>query len=100
MIIKLHPTKRGIIVALCDSEIIDQKYKEKEKILDTTALFYKGEKKEKKEILLMLKKAYIVNAVGKKSVELLKELNFIEGNEVQTIKKIPYVQCIVLQNEI
>lgn len=100
MILKLHTTKRGVIAALCDTELIGLKYKEGEKVLDLTAAFYKGEKKDKKEIIIILKNAYIINAVGKKSIQLLEEGNFTDGSEVQMIHKIPYVQCVVLQNEL
>jgi len=100
MILKIHKTKNGIIVALCDENIVGKKFTERNLILDLTADFYKGEKVDKKEALKICRNAYIINAVGKEAVKLLLDNEFAAKENIIKIAGTPSVQCLVLQNEI
>lgn len=100
MILKEHKSTNGIIVSLCDESILGKKFSEGELILDLSADFYKGEKVSEDEAEKKCKRAYILNAVGEKSVELIKKLGFADEKNIIKIDNIPFVQCIVMHNEV
>lgn len=100
MIAKQHRTRNGIIVALCDDKILGKKFFEGDAVLDLSSDFYKGEKVSRERAAEICKRAYIINAVGEESVSLLVSQGFIEKNNIKKISRMPFAQCIVIENEI
>ena len=95
MIVKIHPTPNGKMIAICDSDLLGKKFEENEKQLDLSSNFYKGEEKSPEETEQLLKDCYIVNAVGKESVDLLVKNNLIKKENIGVVSGIPYAQCVV-----
>ena len=95
MIVKIHKTEdKRMILAICDSDLLGKKFEEKNKQLDLTSDFYKGEEKSEQEICDLMRNAHNLNLVGKKSVTLAINENLISGNHIKEIKKIPYALYI------
>lgn len=96
MLIKIHSASRHV-VALCDKELIDQKFEDSDGVrqLDLTTTFFKGEEKSEKEIEEMLHNMRLedstFNIVGKNSCELAKRLGLIKEDSIQRIANIPVV---------
>ena len=95
MIVKIHPTQNGNIIAICDSELLGRVFEEGEKSLDLSASFYQGDEMSVNDILELLKDAYIVNAVGTDSVELVLKNNLVKKGNIRKISGVPYAQCVV-----
>ena len=96
MLVKIHTTLEGKkIVAICDKELIGYKFEEDEKQLDLTGDFYKGDVKSKDEIKEILKDAYIVNLVGKKSVDLGIELGIVNKDNIIYVENIPHAEVLI-----
>lgn len=96
MIVKIHKTSDGRrVLAVCDSNLIGKKFEEKDLQLDLTSRFYKGEEKNKEEILNLFKTASIINLVGEKSVELGIKAGIIETNHIIKIKNIPHAEALL-----
>ena len=95
MIIKIHESGEKKIVALCDEELIGNVYEEGELILDLSSNFYKGEKISEEDAENIIKKSYIINAVGKNCVAFLKKIELINDDEIKEIKNIPFVQVVI-----
>jgi len=95
MIVKIHSTPNGKMLAICDSELLGKTFEEDEKQLDLSSNFYKGEEKNPEETEKLLRGCYIVNAVGKESVELLVKNNLIKKENVGVVSGVPYAQCVV-----
>ena len=96
MIIKVHKTQDGRkITAICDNNLIGEKFEEKNLQLDLTSDFYKGEDKSEDEITESIKGSYIVNIVGKKSTNLAIKLGIINKDDIIKIKNIPHAQAIL-----
>ena len=96
MYIKVHIVQERKIVAVCDEELLDKKFEEKDHLLEISNRFYNGEKKSKEEIIPIIKEAHIVNLVGKKAVQLGIESKIIDKNNIKTVKNIPHAQAIIL----
>ncbi len=99
MIVKEHKTDAGIILSLCDEDVIGKKYHEGEMMLDLSSEFYKGEKFSIEEAKEKFKSAYIINAAGKDSVNLLKEKDLITEKNIIIIEGVPFCQCLIIENE-
>jgi hypothetical protein len=94
MIAKVHNAEGKRIVAICDPELLGKRFAEGNKQLDLCSRFYDGKDMESEEILKILPKSYIINAVGKKSVDFLVKNDIAEEKDVFKIKDIPYVQVL------
>lgn len=94
MIVKKHNHDGRLVLAICDEELLNKKISEGDLCLDLSASFFKGEKVEESLVLALIKKAYIVNAVGNKSILLLKKEGFIDEDDVLFVSKTPYSQVI------
>jgi len=96
MIVKVHKTIDGRkILAICDNELIGRKVEEGKLQLDLNSDFYKGEEKNEKDIIEMLKDCYIINVVGEKSVGFVLKLRVVNKEDVIKIKNVPHVQAIL-----
>lgn len=95
MIVKVHNSENGTVVAVCDSDLIGKKFEEGNLQLDLTSDFYKGQEKSEKEIGDLLRNAYIINVVGKKSVELAIKEKVIDESSVKKIANIHYSQGVI-----
>lgn len=96
MIVKTHKTSDGRkILAICDDDLIGKKFEEKNVQLDLTSGFYNGEKRTESEIEKMFDDAYIVNMVGKNSVELGKKAGIVSEENIIYVKKIPHSQTVL-----
>jgi len=97
MIVKKHIDNGRLILAVCDEDIVGKKYEEHELVLDLSAKFYAGEKMSKTELANLIKKAYIINAVGQNSIMFLINKNIITKEECKKINAIPYANVIFLE---
>jgi hypothetical protein len=95
MIVKVHLTPNGKMLAVCDSDILGKRFEEDDRQLDLSSLFYQGGEKSEDEIKLMLKDVYVINAVGEKTIAFLIRQGLIEDDHVMKISGIPYAQCVV-----
>lgn len=97
MIVKIHQKIKGKkIIAVCDREIVGKKFEENDSQLDLSSDFYNGKSMSKEELEKEVKSAYIINIVGKKSVDFFLDKKLISKESIIYIKKIPYAQCMIM----
>ena len=95
MIVKQHVANDGrILLAICDSNLLNKTFEEDTKILDLTSDFYKGEEKNKEETIAEIKKAHIIHAIGEETINLLKELDLITEDHILIVQGIPHSETI------
>lgn len=96
MIVKKHFNEGRLILAICDEEIIGRKFEENKLHLYVNHDFYKGEKIKDEELKELVRRAYMVNIVGKKSIQFMIKNKIISKGSVIYIKKIPHAQMMVI----
>jgi hypothetical protein len=97
MLAKKHITAdKRLILAVCDKELIGKKFLEKERILDLTVDFYKGEELPEKQLSHLMKSAYLINIAGEKSVDFAKKLELVDDGSIIIIEKIPHAQVLIV----
>lgn len=98
MIVKIHRDHHGqMVLAICDSNIIGKKFTEGKLQLDLTGGFYKGKETAEHELLELVKRAYILNMVGKESIEFASRHNLINKQNIITVEGIPHAQCVIVR---
>lgn len=95
--VKLHPTENGVMVAMCDSKLIDKILSEGEieiNIKDYSD-FYKGQLVGMEAALTLIKKddIYSANIVGEESVKVALEKGIIGKGHLKRISKVPYANA-------
>lgn len=88
MLYKLHNTENGIMLAVCDKELLGLKLENDFMDIEVHTAMYGGEKFS--TTILDKHEIKIINAIGKKSVGALKESGLIGSNELVFIGKHPY----------
>lgn len=92
MQIKIHQAYRTII-ALADSDLIEKTFTQGIKQIEVKPSFFKGEEKNKQEILKILKNMQredaTFNIVGKESVQTALEAGIIDKNGIIKIQGVP-----------
>lgn len=95
MIVKIHRINNQKIIAICDSDLIGKRFEQGNLQLDLASDFYRGDEKSEKEVLELLKEAYIANIAGKESIGLAIKAGILELKSVIKIKKVPHAQIVM-----
>ncbi len=99
MIVKVHHTKNGTLVAICDSELLGKRFSEGENEINLTGDFFNGEEMNEDQAGDLLRNCYTFNLVGEKSINLgLKEEVIVE-DDVKLVAGIPYAQGVLIKEE-
>jgi len=96
MLVKIHKRDDRTIVAVCDENLIGQKFEESGKQLDLTADFYQGEVRSALETGDLIRNADMVNLVGEESVKIGLEEGVIDESQVIRINDIPHAQAVIV----
>ena len=92
MIVKIHETKQGVVVAVIDNDLLGKIFEQGELQLDLTSSFYKGIEKADNEVGDLMRNAYGINIVGKKTIALALEEGIIDESMIRMIANIPFYQ--------
>jgi len=92
---KAHVVDGRKLVAVCDSELLGKKFEENNLQLDLTGSFYKGQQISEEELMQLLKGAYVVNLVGKESIEFVLKKGLIKKENVMTIANVQHAQALI-----
>jgi hypothetical protein len=87
-----------VILTVCDLSILGKKFTEKEKILDIKKTYFGDNRINYDKFVEKKKKAYMIHAIGEKSIQTLLTLNIIKGRNISYISKIPYTMVILKDN--
>jgi uncharacterized protein len=98
MFIKVHKAYR-VVVAVCDSDILGKTFEEGISILDVRESFYKGEEKERDEMIELMRDLAMEDATfsiaGKDSVQAALDARIIAEEGVRTIAGVPFALSLL-----
>lgn len=94
MIVNERQTPEGLLVAVCDPEILGETFEEGEITLAVTEEFYGGEEVEESSVVDSLARATVANIVGTRAVELAIEEGFIEEANVLEVGATRHAQLL------
>lgn len=96
MIVKVHQTDNGTLVAICDSELLGKKFEDGKLQIDLTGDFFAGQEMDEDHAGDLLRNSYTFNLVGDKSIKLGLKEEVIGENDIKTIAGIPHAQGILV----
>jgi len=84
--VKVHNYEDGELVAICDKELIGMNFSDGDFGLNITERFYKGELKDKEDVIFILQNSKNTNVVGNQAVKLCVELGLITEEDIIKIQ--------------
>jgi uncharacterized protein len=94
MYLKTHQQGRETLIAVCDCDVLGQKFAEGQLRLDVSPDFFGGEKASGSEVEAALARATMANFVGAKTVEHAISLGYVEKDCVLSIGGVLYAQMV------
>lgn len=91
---RLHRAKE-VVLAMADLELLGKTFKEGDSILEVSS-FFKENKAKPEEIGEIIKKATIINAVGKQSTKAVIKAGLASDSNLKHVKGIPHIQVIFM----
>ncbi|MEM1619667.1 MAG: DUF424 family protein [Fervidicoccaceae archaeon] len=92
--VKVHESRQGKIVAVCDRELLGAELREGGVILRVSPEFYGGELLDETEALEIMYTAQILNVVGERAVSLAIREKLIHPASVISVEAVPFAMFI------
>ncbi|WIV68645.1 DUF424 domain-containing protein [Natrialbaceae archaeon AArc-T1-2] len=96
MIVNERETAEGLLVAVCDSDVLGETFEEGDVSLTVTEEFYGGDEVGREAVVDSLSRATIANIVGTRSVELAIEEGFVDETNVLEVDTTRHAQLLRL----
>ncbi len=96
MILTERPTDRGLMITICDADVLGETFEEGSISLSVTEDFYGGEAVETESVIDALSRASIANLVGTETVELAIREGFVDEENVLEVEETLHAQYLRL----
>jgi hypothetical protein len=90
---KIHRTEKGVVLAVCDRELVGKTIREDPEFIVNENFYYREEGNEK-DVDSVLEKCFVGNIVGEKIIEIALKKKLITKENVIMIGNIPHAQYI------
>ncbi|MFC7044167.1 DUF424 domain-containing protein [Halobacteriaceae archaeon GCM10025711] len=96
MILTERQTEQGLLVAVCDRDVLGETFENGEISLTVTEEFYGGDEVDEDAVVDSLTRATIANLVGSRAVELAVEQGFVDEANVLDVGATRHAQFLRL----
>ncbi|PSQ19841.1 DUF424 domain-containing protein [Halobacteriales archaeon QS_8_69_26] len=96
MVVNERQTEKGLLVSVCDGDLIGRTFEEGEVSLTVSEEFYGGETLTDEETVESLSRASVANLVGVRAVELAVEAGYVEEANVLDVGDTRHAQFMRL----
>jgi len=90
----IHKTERGLILGICDQELLNKAISCKDQAIFVDPKFYGGNTANLIEIKGLIQSAYIINILGSNAINESITQSIIEDSWVKKICGIPHAELI------
>ncbi|QCC58717.1 DUF424 family protein [Natrinema thermotolerans] len=97
MIVNERDTQEGLLVSVCDEDVLGETFEEGDLSLTVTEEFYGGDVVEEAAVVESLAQADVANIVGTRAVELAVEEGFIDEANVLEVGATLHAQLLRMQ---
>ena len=87
-----HRGPHGLLVVICDSDIVGQVFVEGSRELSVKGSFFAGDEKTSDEVMVLLKAARHLHLTGKKIIEMALNMELIEVDRILWVAGVPHAQ--------
>jgi len=85
----------GSVLVVTDSDILGKTFEEGKLQLDLSKEFYKGEEKNKEEVVAVLKKFSHLHLTGKGAVAIGVEQDYVDPQKILFVQGVPHAEVVV-----
>ena len=96
LVVNERQTEKGLLVSVCDGDLIGRTFEEGEVSLTVSEEFYGGETLTDEETVESLSRASVANLVGVRAVELAVEAGYVEEANVLDVGDTRHAQFMRL----
>lgn len=96
MIVNERQTPKGLLVSVCDRDVLGETFENSQVSITVNEEFYGGEEIEKSAVETTLARASVGNLVGERSVSLAIEQGHVDEANVLDIDGVPHAQFLRL----
>jgi len=89
---KLHKSWNDTLLAIADAELVGESFSQNSFVLTVSKEFYSETIADEQAIASLAKSATIINAIGEKSIAILKKCKLISEHEIKIICGLPHAQ--------
>ncbi|MBZ6494833.1 DUF424 domain-containing protein [Natrinema longum] len=97
MIVNERETPEGLLVAVCDEDVLGETFEEGDLSLTVTEEFYGGDAVDESAAIDSLAQASVANIVGTRAVELAVEAGFVDEANVLEVGATLHAQLLRMQ---
>ncbi|MDL5362774.1 DUF424 domain-containing protein [Halalkalicoccus sp. NIPERK01] len=94
MIVNERETPKGLLVSVCDREVLGETFENGEVSITVTEEFYGGDEAAESEVAATLARASVANLVGERAVALAIERGHVDETNVLDIDGTPHAQFL------
>lgn len=94
MILTERQTPKGLLVSVCDRNVLGETFENGEVSITVTEEFYGGEEADESEVAATLARASVANLVGERAVALAIERGHVDETNVLDIDGTPHAQFL------
>ena len=94
MLVNERQTQEGLLVAVCDEDVLGETFEEGDLSLTVTEEFYGGDAVDERTVVESLAQADVANIVGINAVELAVEEGFIDEANVLEVETTVHAQLL------
>ena len=94
LLLNERETDEGLLVSVCDADVLGERFENGEVSLTVEAAFYDGEEAEEGAVVDSLARCSVANIVGTRSVGLAVEHGFVEEENVLDIEETRHAQLL------
>jgi len=96
MILSERHTDQGLLVTVCDADVLGETFEDGDISLTVTEEFYGGDDVAEDEVVESLGRASVANLVGEETVEIAIEEGFVDEGTVMDIESTRHAQFLRL----
>lgn len=96
MILRERTTEQGLLVSLCDSDVLGERFEDGDVSITVTEEFYDGERVSAEDAVESLSRASVANIVGSRAVDTAVEAGIIDEESVIEIGTTRHAQLLRL----
>ena len=96
LIVNERRTPKGLLVAVCDEDVLGETFESDPVSLTVTEDFYGGETVPESDVIDSFERATTANIVGSRAVSLAIEEGFVDEGNVLDIDGTPHAQFLLL----
>ena len=94
MILKERRTDEGLLVAVCDDDVLGETFEDDGVSLTVTEEFYGGDEVDERAVVDSLTRASVANIVGREAVELAVREGFVDEANVLEVESTRHAQFL------